>query len=42
MRHLGYDNVTTKIGVTARTQFMLKQFANTLPSKSFRTFIDSI
>ena len=42
MRHLGYDNVNTKIGVTARTQFMLKQFADTLPSKSFRTFIDSI
>ena len=31
-----------KIGVTARTQFMLKQFADTLPSKEFRTFIDSI
>lgn len=42
MRHLGYEDVTTKIGVTARTQFMLKQFAETLPSKSFRTFIDSI
>lgn len=33
MRHLGYEDVTTKIGVTARTQFMLKQFADTLPSK---------
>lgn len=42
MRHLGYEDVTTKIGVTARTQFMLKQFADTLPSKSFREFIDSI
>ena len=31
-----------QIGVTARTQFMLKQFADTLPSKEFRTFIDSI
>jgi hydrolase, NUDIX family len=30
------------IGVTARTQFMLKQFADTLPSKEFRAFIDSI
>lgn len=31
-----------QIGVTARTQFMLKQFADTLPSKEFRAFIDSI
>lgn len=31
-----------KIGVTARTQFMLKQFADTLPSKEFRALIDSI
>ena len=31
-----------QIGVTVRTQFMLKQFADTLPSKEFRTFIDSI
>ena len=31
-----------QIGVTARTQFMLKQFAETLPSKEFRAFIDSI
>ena len=30
------------IGVTVRTQFMLKQFADTLPSKEFRAFIDSI
>lgn len=31
-----------QIGVTARTQFMLKQFSDTLPSKEFRAFIDSI
>lgn len=31
-----------QIGVTARTQFILKQFADTLPSKEFRAFIDSI
>ena len=31
-----------QIGVTDRTQFMLKQFAETLPSKEFRAFIDSI
>ena len=31
-----------QIGVTARTQFMLKQFADTLPSKEFRALIDSI
>ena len=31
-----------KIGVTARTQFVLKQFADTLPSKEFRALIDSI
>ena len=31
-----------KIGVTARTQFMLKQFADTLPSKEFRALIDFI
>lgn len=31
-----------QIGVTVRTQFMLKQFADTLPSKEFRVFIDSI
>ena len=31
-----------QIGVTARTQFMLKQFADTLPSKEFRAFINSI
>ena len=30
------------IGVTARTQFVLKQFADTLPSKEFRALIDSI
>ena len=30
------------IGVTARTQFVIKQFANTLPSKEFRALIDSI
>ena len=30
------------IGVTARTQFILKQFADTLPSKEFRALIDSI
>ena len=30
------------IGVTARTQFVMKQFADTLPSKEFRAFIDSI
>lgn len=31
-----------KIGVTARTQFTLKHFAETLPSKEFRSLIDSI
>lgn len=31
-----------KIGVTARTQFTLKHFAETLPSKEFRALIDSI
>ena len=44
------DNIMSKldlepkqqIGVTARTQFMLKQFADTLPSKEFRALIDSI
>lgn len=30
------------IGVTARTQFVMKQFADTLPSKEFRALIDSI
>ena len=30
------------IGVTARTQFVLKQFSDTLPSKEFRALIDSI
>ena len=30
------------IGVAARTQLMLKQFADTLPSESFRTFIDQL
>lgn len=30
------------IGVTVRTQFVLKQFADTLPSKEFRALIDSI
>ena len=30
------------IGVTARTQVVLKQFADTLPSKEFRALIDSI
>lgn len=30
------------IGVTARTQFILKQFADTLPNKEFRALIDSI
>ena len=31
-----------KIGVTARTQFTLKHFAESLPSKEFRSLIDSI
>lgn len=31
-----------KIGVTARTQFTLKHFAETLSSKEFRSLIDSI
>lgn len=31
-----------KIGVTARTQFTLKHFAETLPSEEFRALIDSI
>ena len=35
-------NPNEPIGVTARTQFVLKQFADTLPSKEFRAFIDSI
>lgn len=35
-------NPNEPIGVTARTQFILKQFADTLPSKEFRSFIDSI
>ena len=30
------------IGVTARTQFVMKQFTDTLPSKEFRALIDSI
>lgn len=35
-------NPNEPIGVTARTQFMMKQFADTLPSKEFRALIDSI
>lgn len=35
-------NPNEPIGVTARTQFVLKQFADTLPSKEFRAFINSI
>lgn len=35
-------NPNEPIGVTARTQCVLKQFADTLPSKEFRAFIDSI
>ena len=30
------------IGIAARTQLMLKQFADTLPSESFRAFIDQL
>lgn len=30
------------IGITARTQFMMKQFTDTLPSKEFKALIDSI
>lgn len=41
MSKIGLES-NKQIGVTARTQFMLKQFADTLPSKEFRAFIDSI
>jgi len=41
MRHLELEP-QEKIGVTARTQFTLKHFAETLPSKEFRSLIDSI
>lgn len=41
MQHLDLEP-QEKIGVTARTQFVLKQFADTLPSKEFRSLIDSI
>lgn len=41
MRHLDLKP-KEKIGVTARTQFTLKHFAETLPSKEFRSLIDSI
>lgn len=41
MRHLDLEP-QEKIGVTARTQFVLKQFTDTLPSKEFRSLIDSI
>lgn len=41
MRHLELEP-KEKIGVTARTQFTLKHFAETLPSKEFRSLIDSI
>ena len=41
MRHLELEP-QEKIGVTARTQFTLKHFAETLPSKEFRALIDSI
>lgn len=41
MRHLDLKP-QEKIGVTARTQFTLKHFAETLPSKEFRSLIDSI
>ena len=41
MRHLDLEP-QEKIGVTARTQFTLKHFSETLPSKDFRTLIDSI
>ena len=41
MQHLELEP-EEKIGVTARTQFTLKHFAETLPSKEFRSLIDSI
>lgn len=41
MRYLDLET-HEKIGVTARTQFVLKQFTDTLPSKEFRSLIDSI
>lgn len=41
MRYLNLEP-NEKIGVTARTQFTLKHFAETLPSKEFRSLIDSI
>ena len=41
MRHLDLEP-QEKIGVTARTQFTLKHFSETLPSKEFRSLIDSI
>lgn len=41
MRYLDLET-HEKIGVTARTQFTLKHFAETLPSKEFRSLIDSI
>lgn len=41
MSKIGLES-NQQIGVTARTQFMLKQFADTLPSKEFRALIDSI
>lgn len=41
MRYLDLEP-KEKIGVTARTQFTLKHFAETLPSKEFRSLIDSI
>ena len=41
MRYLDLEP-KEKIGVTARTQFTLKHFTETLPSKEFRSLIDSI
>lgn len=41
MQHLELET-KEKIGVTTRTQFTLKHFAETLPSKEFRSLIDSI
>lgn len=41
--HLNQDlNINGKIGITSRTQLVLKQFINKLPSKELRAIIDSI
>ena len=40
MQHL--DLPEKPIGIAARTQLMLKQFADTLPSESFRALIDQL